>query len=178
MRARQLLVAAAAAALLVPTGAATAQAAAPSNDLPSGATVITSLPTTISQSTTEATTDSVDATLNQQCGAPVTAGSVWFDYTDPTGNGLVVDVSASDFSAGVMIVIGDPETDGVVVSCAPQVAAVRGEPGTTYHVMAFSDTPGVTGGQLVATFSDPGPPQRQPSRSTSTPRPTATAPSG
>jgi len=159
MRATRLLVSLAAAALLAPLGA-TAAVAAPGNDTPSGATVISTLPSTITQSTTDATTDALDAGLNASCGAPATNGSVWFTYTDTTGSGLVADVSASDYSAGVMIVAGDPTAGGQVLSCGPGVSAVRGDAGTTYYVMAFSDTPGVTGGALRASC-DVAPPAPQ-----------------
>ena len=157
MRTRHLLAAVVTAALLVPVGATAAMAAPPGNDIPSGATVISAVPTTITQSTTEATTDAVDSALNTQCGAPATNGSVWFTYTDATGEGLFVDVGASDYSAGVMIVEGDPTAGGFVVACGPGSTAVRGAAGTTYYVMAFSDTSGVTGGNLVATFDSLGP---------------------
>ena len=39
------------------------------------------------------------------------------------------------------------------MACGPGGAAVRGDAGTTYYVMAFSDTVGVIGGNLVADFS-------------------------
>src|SRR5262245_37353120 len=129
MRGR-ILVAAAAAPLLLPAGASAASAATPGNDTPSGATVVSTLPTTITQDTTEATTDGLDASLNGQCGAPVTNGSVWFTYTDTTGEGLAVDVTASDYSAGIIIVAGDPSAGGSLVTCGPGVAATRGEAGT------------------------------------------------
>jgi hypothetical protein len=151
MRAPRLLVALAAAALLAPLGATTASAA-PTNDTVAGATAITSLPKTITQDTTRATTDSVDAQLNELCGAPATNGSVWFTYTDTTGTGLLVDLSESSFSAGVAIVAGDPTAGGELLACAPGAAAARSDVGTTYYVMAFSDTPGVKGGDLVARF--------------------------
>ena len=157
MRAPRLLVALAADALLAPVGAATASAAPPGNDTPAGATVVASVPTTISQPTGQATTDGLDDSLNAQCGAPATNGSVWFRYTDTTGEGLVVDLGASDISAGAMIVDGDPAAGGSVVACGPVSTAAVGAPGTTYYVMAFSDTPGVTGGNLSVTF-DKAPP--------------------
>ena len=156
MRAPRLLVALAAAALLAPLGATTASAA-PTNDTSAGATAVTSLPTTVTQDTRTATTDALDATLNEQCGAPATNGSVWFTYTDPTGDGLLVDLAHSDFTAGVMIVQGDPTAGGFVVACGPEAVALRGETGTTYYVMAFSDTPERIGGTLVASF-EPLPP--------------------
>ena len=152
MKTRRFIVAAVAALLLAPMGASTALAAPPANDTPSGAIAV-GVPSTVVQDTSEATTDSVDAALNTQCGAPATNGSVWFTYTDSTGDGLLVDVSGSDFTAGVIIVAGEPTADSVVVACGPDGVAVRGEAGTTYYVMAFSDTVGVIGGNLVADFS-------------------------
>lgn len=154
MNHRRFLAASAAALLLSPLAATAAFAAPPGNDLPSGATPIT-LSQTVQQDTTEATTDALDAELNQYCGAPATAGSVWFSYEDPTGAGLLVDVTGSDFSAGAMIVAGDPEAGGQVVACGPGATATRGDgQPTTYYVMAFSDTPGVTGGTLSASFQE------------------------
>ncbi|TQM63704.1 DUF6299 family protein [Humibacillus xanthopallidus] len=152
MKTRRFIIAAVAALLLAPMGASTALAAPPGNDIPSGAVAV-SVPSTVVQDTSDATTDALDAALNTRCGAPVTNGSVWFTYTDTTGDGLLVDVSGSDFTAGVIIVAGEPTTDSSVVACGPGSAAVRGEAGTTYYVMAFSDTAGVIGGNLVAGFS-------------------------
>lgn len=151
MKLRRLLAASAVALLLGPLGA-TAAVAAPANDTAAGAVVIDSLPATHEQVTTDATTDDLDASLNAMCGAPATNGSVWFRYADATGEGLGVDVSASGFSAGVMIVAGDPTTDGQLVACGPGGSSFRGEPGTEYWIMAFSDNEAVTGGNLVITF--------------------------
>jgi len=151
MKTRRFIVAAVAALLLAPMGASTALAAPPANDTPSGAIAV-GVPSTVVQDTSDATTDALDAALNL-CGAPATNGSVWFTYTDATGEGLLVDVTGSDFSAGIFIVAGDPTTDGALVACGPGGAAVRGDAGTTYYVMAFSDTVGVIGGNLVADFS-------------------------
>lgn len=152
MKTRRFIVATVAALLLAPMGASTALAAAPANDTPSGAIAV-SVPSTVVQDTSKATTDSLDAALNTRCGAPATNGSVWFTYTDATGEGLLVDVSASDFTAGVLIVAGEPTVDSDVLACGPDATAVRGDAGTTYYVMAFSDTAGVNGGKLVASFS-------------------------
>ncbi|RKT76992.1 hypothetical protein DFJ68_0399 [Terracoccus luteus] len=156
MGVRRLLVAVATAALLVPATAAVA-AAAPANDTAGGARALAALPKTVTQNTTTATTDALDAELNAQCGAPATNGSVWFRVVDKTGAGLLVDTTASDYSAGIMIVAGDPSDGGQLVACGPGLSATRGEPGTTYWVMAFSDTPSVTGGTLKATFSEAPP---------------------
>ncbi len=157
MKIRHVLVAAATTALLVPASALVAVAAAPNNDTVSGARTIASPPKTITQNTTSATTDAVDSDLNAFCGAPATNGSVWFKYVDKSGKGLLVDTSASNYTTGVMIVAGNPTTGGALVACGPSLAAATGAPGTTYYVMAFSDTAGVTGGQLKATFSEAPP---------------------
>lgn len=76
---------AAAALMLLPTMAPAASAAPAPNDTVAGATAITTLPTTITQDTTDATTDDLDLTLNAGCGVPPTNASVWFSYTDPDG---------------------------------------------------------------------------------------------
>lgn len=158
MRLRHVLVAATITALLVPgTALAAVAATPPRNDTVSGARTIASTPKTITQDTTSATTDAVDSELNAQCGAPATSASVWFRYVDSTGKGLLVDTSASSYTTGVMIVAGNPNSGGSLVTCGPQVAAATGAVGTVYYVMAFSDTASVNGGQLKATFADAPP---------------------
>lgn len=139
------------AALILPFTATVAHAAAPANDTAAGATVVNVLPTTITQDTTEATTDSTDAALNANCGAPATNASVWFTFTDSDGVGFLADVSASDYTAGIFVTAGDP-ADGNLVACGPNQAGVRGEPGTTYYIGAFSDS-ATPGGNLSITFS-------------------------
>ncbi len=139
------------AALILPFTATAAHAAAPPNDTPSGATVISALPTTLAdQDTTEATTDALDASLNEFCGAPATGASVWFTYTDTDGSGFLADVSGSDYSAGLFVTAGIP-ADGNLVACAPGQAGVRGDPGTTYYIAAFNDST-TAGGNLSITF--------------------------
>src|SRR5215475_13573650 len=78
----------------------TVLAAPPNNDTFTGATVAT-VGFSETLDTTEATTDADDAQLNTNCGAPATDASVWYAVqgNDTT---VVVDVSASDYSAGVL----------------------------------------------------------------------------
>ena len=79
-------------------------AAAPSNDTYAGRTVIGSLPFTDSIDTTDARVGTHDAEMNsQECGAPATDASVWYQLTAPSDGTLLVDVSASSFSAGVIV---------------------------------------------------------------------------
>lgn len=155
-RARALLVA----AILV-LALPTAAAAAPTNDLFEGATIIdpAGLPFADSLDTTDATTDAVDEEANAQCGAPVTLGSVWYSFTPTETADYLVDVGQSSFEAGVIVVSGEPGSL-VVIWCGPIYIEFFGEAGTTYHIMAFSDTEGVTGGDLeIVVDRVPPPPE-------------------
>ena len=122
--------------------------AAPGNDTVGGATVIPSLPFNDTVDTSTATTDSDDTALNAQCGAPVTNGSVWYTYTPSADGGVIFDVSQSDYSSGVIVAEGGPG-NWTVDTCGPQSVGAAVTAGTKYYVLAFSDTPGVTGGHLV-----------------------------
>jgi hypothetical protein len=146
-RARQLVVLGVVASL--GWGVPSALAAAPSNDTAAGATVIGTIPFGTTIDTSDATTDADDAALNEHCGAPATNGSVWFTWTAPAGvDGLQVDVSASSFSAGALIAEPDGVGGWLVDACGPGVTGTQVVEGVTYRILAFSDTPGVTGGQL------------------------------
>ncbi len=160
MKKYRTVLSALAALALVPVMAISAQAAAPSNDTVAGATVVTGpLPQTLTENTTEATTDLQDAQLNEFCGAPYTNASVWFAYTaDDGGPGFVVTMENSDYSGGFLVFEGSPTPEGLV-GCGPTTVAVYTQPGSTYYVMAISDTP-VNGGDLEVTFS-PAPPSPQ-----------------
>ena len=81
-----------------------ALAAPPGNDTFGGATAAT-LGFSEVLDTTEATTDADDAQLNESCGAPATDASVWYAFTG-SDIGVVVDVSQSDYSAGVLVGMG------------------------------------------------------------------------
>ena len=129
-------------------GVAPVLAAAPSNDLYGNATLITSLPYDQTLDTTQATTDATDAEANANCGAPVTLASVWYDFQPASDGGFVVDVSASSYSAGVIVVSGSPGSF-VLEACGPGAVAFFGTAGVDYHILAFSDTAGVNGGTLV-----------------------------
>ncbi len=125
------------------------------NDTPTTATVVTALPSTITQDTTGATTDALDASLNANCGAPLTNASVWFAYTDPDGGGVVADMSASSYTGGFIVTEGGPAA-GNLVACGPMTVGFTTSPGQTYYVMAFSDT-ATNGGQLEVTFDEAPP---------------------
>jgi hypothetical protein len=142
-------------ALTLSTSQAATLPAAPSNDTVAGATVIGALPTTISQDTTQATTDSVDASLTDRCHTPSTRASVWFKYTDTTGTRFIATMINSDYTGGFFVTKGDPAL-GDIVACGPSTVGVRATPGATYYVAAFSDS-SVNGGRLELTF-DKAPP--------------------
>jgi uncharacterized protein DUF6299 len=128
--------------------AAPVLAAAPANDVYTGRVAIGAIPFTDSLDTTEATTDADDAELNSTCGAPATDASVWYEIvgTDQT---VLVDVSASDYSAGVLVGIGSPGSFQTV-ACGPFSVAFFAESGTTYALLIIDDQEdGVgTGGAL------------------------------
>src|SRR6476619_3193826 len=111
--------------------------------------------TTITQDTSQATTDSVDAALNAGCGAPATNASVWFKYTDVDGAGFIATMENSDYSGGFFVTEGDPSL-GNLVACGPTTVGVQTTPGETYYVAAFSDT-NVIGGNLEVIFDKPPP---------------------
>jgi hypothetical protein len=111
-------------------------AAAPSNDVYTGATPVT-VPFSQSLDTTEATTDGDDADANADCGAPATDASVWYTLTG-TDTGVVVDVSGSDYSAGVIVVTGSPGSFAFV-DCAQGGVGFFASAGETYSILAFDD---------------------------------------
>lgn len=147
----RVIVAAMIAALVA---AAPAAAAPPPNDTFGGAVTISTLPFSATVDTTEATTDAVDAEANADCGAPATEASVWYAFTPVADTTVQVDVSASDYSAGVLVVTGSPG-DFTVVNCGPGVVGFSATAGVTYYILAFDDTPGGTnGGTLQITVSE------------------------
>lgn len=139
--------------------AAPVLAAAPSNDLYSGRTVIAALPFSETLDTTEATTDADDTELNTNCGAPSTDASVWYELT-PTSDVLVlVDVSGSDYPAGVLVGTGSPGSFEIV-SCGPGGAGFFAETGVTYAILVIDDqSDGAgNGGTLNITVDEAPPP--------------------
>lgn len=136
---------------------AVALAAAPSNDTFANATVVSAGFSEVLD-TSEATTDADDLQLNESCGAPVTDASVWYRI-DGADAGVLVDVSASDYSAGVLVGVG---TQGNLqtVACAPGGVAFYASSGTTYYVLAIDDQfdGAGNGGSLSISFGAAPPP--------------------
>jgi hypothetical protein len=141
------------------TAVAPAWAAAPANDKFAGATVVSSTPFQQTEDTTKATTDAADVQANADCGAPATEASVWFSYTPTAPKATLVDVSKSNYSAGVIVVTGTPG-NFTLVTCGPGEVGFVAAAGTTYSVLAFNDTPGGAGGKLeLKIHKAPPPPQ-------------------
>jgi hypothetical protein len=150
------IVAAMAIALLL---VAPAAAAPPANDTFAGAVVISALPFSATVDTTQATTDANDANANANCGAPATEASVWYAFTPASTTTVGVDVSASDYSAGVIVVTGSPG-NFQLETCGPGSVGFSATAGVTYYILAFDDTPGGTnGGTLQISVSELQPPE-------------------
>lgn len=139
------------------TAARPALAAPPANDTFTGATLVT-IGFSEALDTTEATTDADDAQLNTSCGAPATDASVWYAI-DGTDTGIVVDVSQSNYFAGVAVGVGS-QGNLDLVTCGPDAVAFFAAAGTTYYVLAFDDQfdGGGNGGNLSISFNEIPPP--------------------
>ena len=135
-----------------------ALAAAPSNDTFAGATAVTTGFSEV-RDTSEATTDSDDAQLNETCGAPATDASVWYAFTVGSDTGIVVDASQSGYSSGILVGVGS-QGNLQTVTCGPETVGFLAAAGTTYYVLAFDDQfdGGSNGGSLSISFNETGPP--------------------
>lgn len=135
-------------------------AAAPSNDTYAGRTMIGSLPFSDSLDTTEATTDADDAEMNvEECGAPATDASVWYELTAASDSTLIVDVGASSYSAGLIVATGSPGSFSFV-TCGPGAVVFSAVSGETYAILAFDDQldGSGNGGDLEITVDTAPPP--------------------
>lgn len=139
-------------------GGGTAGAAPPSNDDASGATPL-SVPSTIVQDTTEATTSAEEAALNDFCGAPTLEHGVWFTATATESGPRAIDVTASDYSAGILVAEGSAGSLTPLL-CGPGIVSGFAEAGTTYYILVFGDglTPETSGTLVVESFIPPPPP--------------------
>jgi hypothetical protein len=123
---------------------AMASAAPPSNDTQAGAVPIGPLPFTYEQSTAEATVDSGEDSARNFCldlGAPKFEHAVWFraDVAPGATESVVVDVTGSDYSAGIAVLVDTGSGLGVL-DCAPGVYLSPGPPPAgTYYLVIFGD---------------------------------------
>src|SRR6476661_6061757 len=145
------------AAVLSAVWASTALAAAPSNDTFPNATAA-SIGFSQVLDTTQATTDADDAQLNTSCGAPATDASVWYALQG-TDQGVVIDVSQSNYSAGVLVGVGS-QGNLQTVTCGPGAVVFFAAAGTTYYVLAIDDQNDGSGngGSLSISFNEVPPP--------------------
>lgn len=146
-------------AMAFATIATPAQAAAPTNDLLVGTTPIAATPFSETIDTTEATTDADDVAVNTDCGAPATDASVWYTFTAAADAPLLVDVGASNYSAGVIVATGGPGTWSLQ-NCGPGSTPFDATSGVTYTILAFDDQFDGTGngGSLSITVDERPPP--------------------
>jgi len=136
---------------------APAVAAPPTNDTFANATPV-AVGFSEVLNTTDATTDGDDAQLNTSCGAPATDASVWY-VLEGADAGVAVDVSKSDYSAGVLVGVGS-QGSLQTVTCGQGAVAFFAAAGTTYYVLAIDDQldGSGNGGSLNISFNDIPPP--------------------
>lgn len=153
----KLLAALALAFSTLAVSAPAALAAAPSNDTFAGATAA-AIGFSQTLDTTQATTDSDDSQLNASCGAPATDASVWY-VLQGSDQGVVIDVSQSNYSAGVLVGVGS-QGNLQTVACGPRSVGFFAAAGTTYYVLAIDDQNdgGGNGGSLSISFNAAPPP--------------------
>jgi len=154
---RTAAITAAVGSILVLTGGVAA--AAPGNDTYPGRTVIGSLPFAETVDTTTATTDADDAELNATCGAPATDASVWYEFTAAADGAILVDVSGSSYSAGVLVGTGGPGA-WTIVTCGPNAVVLPTTAGQTYAILAIDHQAdgGGNGGTLRISVTEAPPP--------------------
>jgi hypothetical protein len=146
--------------LLLWLGGREALAAAPTNDTFPDATAVTIGFSDILK-TNEATTDTDDTQLGTLCGFATTNASVWYVFTSATDAFVQIDVSKSDYSAGIMVGTG---TQGNLqpVTCGHSFVEFYATVGTTFYISVLDHEPHDEphGGQLQLEVADTlGPPR-------------------
>lgn len=134
-------------------------AAAPGNDTYAGKTLISAIPFSESPDTSEATTDADDDQMNPpDCGAPATDASVWYELNLTTSAFVAVDVSGSDYTAGVSVATGSPGSFSFV-TCGPSAVAFAAVGGEAYTILVFDDQLDGEGiGGILTILVDEAPP--------------------
>lgn len=144
--------------MIVTITGAPAVAAPPGNDVYAGAEPVPTIPFSVTQDTTEATTDADDEELNEFCGAPAMDASVWYTFTPATDEAYLADVSLSDYTAGVFVATGAPGSFDVL-ACGPGGAAWQATAGQTYSIIVIDDDPaGANGGTMDLSIGVAPPP--------------------
>ena len=159
MRRVRVVVGLAVAMPMIVVAAGSVSAQPPSNDSIGGATPITALPFSDEVDTTEATTDAAELAAAQPCidiGAPAIEKAVWYTGVSQAGE-VIVDVTASDYSAGIAVFAGAPSAE-TFVTCAPGVVRGSVPAGQAVYLMVFGDIPGSPGGVLRISIAQVAPP--------------------
>jgi hypothetical protein len=127
-----------------------ALAVAPSNDLPAGALTISSIPTSITENTTEATVSTDDF----GCGSGgFDHATVWYTFTPAADVNLAIDATASSYDVGVNVFEGVADA-AHLLNCFGGPGATQLTGGTTYYIMfADADEDATNGGTLNADLS-------------------------
>ncbi len=133
-------------------------AAAPTNDTYAGREPI-AIGDALTVDTSEATTDADDDELNIPCGAPAMDASVWYELTATEDGWVGVDVSLSNYSAGVFAATGGPGSFEVL-ACGFGAIAFEAIAGETYAILAIDDQSdgGGNGGTLEIQVAEIPPP--------------------
>jgi hypothetical protein len=139
------------AAALVFALAPAALAAAPANDERSGAVAITTLPYATTLDTSEATASAGDPVC---WDAPQFAATVWYSFTAPATETVIIDHSASDYSPRNRV--WDTSDETFILSCydSNPMVSLEVEAGHTYMMMfGDPDTTDGVGGYLSFTVT-------------------------
>jgi hypothetical protein len=140
--------------------AAPVLAAPPPNDLLVNIQTIAA-PFSDTVDTTEATTDADDLDIAAGCsGVPALDASVWYAITPSTDAFLVVDMSASSYSAGAIIATGS-SGNWTVQACGPGAVVWEAFADETYTLLVFDDQEDGTpadGGTLEINVEEVPPP--------------------
>jgi hypothetical protein len=136
--------------------AAPVLAAAPSNDTYGSRLVIDALPFSHSLDTSEATTDALDVEANQ-CGAPFTDASVWYELVPDADAQIIIDTPGSDYATGIFVLTGSPGSFSLE-ACGAGGVIVGASTGVTLTILVFDYDGEGNGGNLELTASLVPPP--------------------
>jgi hypothetical protein len=138
--------------------AGTALAAAP-NDTQATAIELTTIPVTVTETTTTADqTDPIETALNADCGAPAVEHGVWFSITLTNTTLVKMNTEESSYGAGLMLF---PSTvaANTLITCGPEQIIEELVGGDTYYLLVFGDgTTAATSGTMILHLDEALPP--------------------
>lgn len=120
-----------------------AHAAPPANDEPEGAAVITGLPYSTAQDTSEATQNQYGG-----CTSADASDNVWYAFTPDEDVRVEIDTTLSDYNTGLNVFAGPPGED-TFVACQERFLRFQAFAGTTYYVEVSACCGSTGGGNLV-----------------------------